>query len=121
MDISEPIGASRSSGGDNEVPAHSETNYTIVFFILMIIYIIRIHVKSSALQSPGVLSPLQRPGGILRLQVAVVFGVTHIRILGRNFKTKLLTCSVFSCFFHFSVRLCCIFLELNQKMDKDGR
>ena len=38
------------------------------------------------------------PGGVLRLHFSEAFGVTHSRILGRNFKTKLLTCSVFSCF-----------------------
>ena len=34
--------------------------------------------------------------------------VRQRRIWGRNFKTKLLTFSVFSCFFRFSVRLCCM-------------
>ena len=34
--------------------------------------------------------------------------VRQRRIWGRNFKTKLVTFSVFSCFFRFSVRLCCM-------------
>ena len=51
------------------------------------------------------------PNAIRRLQAR------QRRILGRNFKTKLLTFSVFSCFFRFSVRLCC----MDEWIKTDGR
>ena len=43
--------------------------------------------------------------------------VRQRRIWGRNFKTKLVTFSVFSCFFRFSVRLCC----MDKWIKMDGR
>ena len=39
-----------------------------------------------------------RSGAVLSSPKALAFSVTHSQILGRNFKTKLLTCSVFYCF-----------------------
>ena len=51
------------------------------------------------------------PNAIRRLQAM------QRRILGRNFKTKLLSFSVFSCFFRFSVRLCC----MDNWIKTDGR
>ena len=61
------------------------------------------------------------PGGALRCRSAIAIGRPHTRILGSNSKTNPLARSASSRFSRFIARLRSIFLELNQKMDKDGR